>query len=171
MPRAAGATFTDVAGFAVPARYSDAAAEYRQAREGAALFDVSHHGKVEVSGPDAPSFLHNLCTNDVQNLPLGAGCEAFFTTAKAKVVAHALVYHVAPGGRHALWLDVAPGQAATLLRHLDHYQIAEQVELADKTTEFAQMHLAGPRAKEVLERALGAPVPDLQPLQHVERTF
>jgi folate-binding protein YgfZ len=169
--RAAGATFTEVAGYAVPAHYGDAAAEYRQAREGAALFDVSPRGKVELTGPDAPSFLHNLCTNDVQNLALGAGCEAFFTTAKAKAVAHALIYHVAPGGRHALWLDVAPGQAEALLKHLDHYQIAEQVEMADKTADFAQMHLAGPRAKEVLERALGEPLPDLQPLQHVERTF
>jgi tRNA-modifying protein YgfZ len=169
--RAAGATFAEVAGFTVPARYGDATVEYGQAREGAALFDVSHRGKIELSGPDAPSFLHNLCTNDVQNLALGAGCEAFFTTAKAKVVAHALIYHVAPGGRHALWLDVAPGQAATLLQHLDHYLIAEQVEMADKTSEFAQMHLAGPRAKGVLECALGTPIPDLQPLQHVERTF
>jgi folate-binding protein YgfZ len=82
-----------------------------------------------------------------------------------------LIYHVLPGGRHALWLDVAPGQAETLLKHLDHYQIAEQVETADKTAAFAQMHLTGPRSKEVLERALGEPLPDLQPLQHVERTF
>src|SRR5438067_8029175 len=169
--RAAGAAFTEVAGYAVPAHYGDAAAEYGQARDGAALFDASARGKVELTGADAPSFLHNLCTNDVQNLALGAGCEAFFTTAKAKAVAHALIYHVAPGGRHALWLDVAPGQAEALLKHLDHYQIAEQVETADKTADFAQLHLAGPRAKEVLERALGEPVPALLPLQHVERTF
>jgi tRNA-modifying protein YgfZ len=156
----------------VPAHYGDPAAEYRRARESAALFDLSHRGKLELTGPDAPSFLHNLSTNDVQNLPLGAGCEAFFTTAKAKVVAHALIYHVRiAGGRDALWLDVAPGQATHLLQHLDHFLIAEQVELADRTADFAQMHLAGPEAKAVLERALGEPVPDLGPLEHMERTF
>ena len=68
--------------------------------EAAALFDQSERGKVELTGPDAPNFVHNLCTNDVLNLPLGGGCEAFFTTAKAKVVAHALIYHVRiAGGR------------------------------------------------------------------------
>jgi folate-binding protein YgfZ len=148
------------------------AADYERARTDAALFDVSDRGKLEVRGPDAPSFLHNLSTNDILNLPLGAGCEAFFTTAKAKVVAHALVYHVRiAGGRDALWLDLAPGQAKRLLQHLDHFLIAEQVELADHTADFSQFHVVGPRARAVLDAALGEPIPDLGPLEHMERTF
>jgi tRNA-modifying protein YgfZ len=151
---------------------SDPTADYRQAREAAALFDVSDRGKVELTGPDAPAFVHNLCTNDVKDLPVGGGCEAFFTTAKAKVVAHALVYHVRLGDdRDALWLDVSPGQAERLIQHLDHFLISEQAEFADRTADFAQFHLAGPRAKGVLEKAVGERVPDLEPLQHMERTF
>ncbi len=146
-------------------------ADYDRARTGAALFDVSDRGKVELTGLDAPSFLHNLSTNDVLNLPLGAGCEAFFTTAKAKVIAHALIYHVrVAGGKDALWLDVAPGQAQRLIQHLDHFLIAERVEMADRTADFAQFHLAGPKAHAVLEKALGESMPDLEPLQHMERT-
>src|SRR3954468_11973691 len=119
--QAAGAQFTEGAGFLMPGRFGDPAAEYRRARESAALFDVSHRGKVELTGADAPTFLHNLCTNDVTGLPVGAGCEAFLTTAKAKVVAHALVYHLLlHDGRAALWLDVAPGQAEKVIQHLDH---------------------------------------------------
>src|SRR4051812_3444816 len=133
--------------------------EYRQTREGASLFDVSARGKLELTGPDAPAFLHNLCTNDVANLPLGGGCEAFFTNAKAKTVARALIYHVRLGdGRDALWLDTDPGRGAALLRHLDHFLISERVEMADRTADFAQLHLAGPRAKAVLEKALGEPI-------------
>jgi folate-binding protein YgfZ len=146
--------------------------EYEQARTGAALFDVSDRGKVELTGPEAPNFVHNLSTNDILTLPLGAGCEAFFTTAKAKVVAHALVYHLRiAGSRDALWLDVAPGQAEPLVRHLDHFLIAEQVEMADRTADFSQFHLAGPGARALLARSLGQPIPDLGPLQHMERTF
>jgi folate-binding protein YgfZ len=170
--RAAGARFGELAGVVVAADFGDPAGEYRTTVEAASIFDVSPRGKVEVSGPDAPTFLHNLCTNDVVNLPLGGGCEAFFTTAKAKVVAHALIYHVrVAGGRDALWLDVAPGQAVPLIRHLDHFLISEQVEFSDRTPDFAQFHLAGPRAADVLAAALGEPVPDLGPLQHMERTF
>jgi hemoglobin-like flavoprotein len=39
-----------------------------QARSAAAVFDLSHHGKLHVTGADAATFLHNLCTNDIKNL-------------------------------------------------------------------------------------------------------
>jgi len=169
---AAGAHVRDFAGWPLPASYGDVPGEYRQALDGAALFDVSHRGKLELTGPDAPTFLHNLCTNDVLNLPLGGGCEAFFTTAKAKALFRVLIYHVRlDGGRDALAIDCAPGRSAALVQHLDRYLIAEQVEIADRTEAYAQMHLAGPQARAALERALGDPIPDLDELQHMERTF
>jgi len=31
---------------------------YQAATEGAALFDLSNHGKVELAGPEARTFLH-----------------------------------------------------------------------------------------------------------------
>jgi folate-binding protein YgfZ len=150
---------------------NDIQTEYDTARVSAAIFDISDRGKLELTGPDAPSFLHNLCTNDVVNMPLGAGCEAFFTSAKAKVVAYALIYHVRiAGGRDALWLDVDPGQAPHVIQHLDHFLISEQVEMSDRTADFAQFHLAGPKARSVLESAIGDTMPDLGALEHMERT-
>src|SRR5262249_2544584 len=55
-------------------------------------------------------------------------------------------------------LDVAPGQAERLLKHLDYYLISEQVEITDRTRDLAQLHLAGPQASAVLEQLL-RPVP------------
>ncbi len=168
----AGAVFVDSAGWLVPARYGDPRAEYEQARSSAAVFDLSHRGKVEVSGADAGSFLHNLTTNDVKGMPVGAGCEAFLTTPTAKVVDQLLIYHVLlSGGREAFFLDLEPGRAEKLIQYLDRYVISESVEFADRTREFAHLHLAGPRAKDILEKALLDDVPDLEPLQHMVRTF
>src|SRR5262249_59132426 len=152
--------------------FGDAAAEYNHARTGAVVFDQSHRGKIELTGAEAGSFLHNRCTNDVNGLPLGAGCEAFLTTKNAKVVSHVLIYHVRlHDGRQALWLDVPPGTSEKVIQHLDHFVISEQVEFADRTREFAQLRLAGPRAHATLERALVDDVPPLEELQHMVRTF
>jgi folate-binding protein YgfZ len=129
-------------------------AGYAEARDNAAVFDLSGRGLVEVSGKDAVSFLHNLCTNDIKGLPLGAGCEAFFCTAKARVIAHVFVSRLEVGGREVLWLDMVPGLAGKVLRHLDHYHISEEVELADRSAELSQMHLCGPHARQVWERML-----------------
>lgn len=145
----AGAVFVEEAGWLVPAHFGDPRAEYEQARTGAALFDVSHRGKVEVTGPDAAAFLHNLSTNDIRNLTPDTGCEAFLATAKARAIAHVLIFRTGS----SYWLDVAPGCAARVLQHLDHYLISEQVEFADRTANLAQLHLAGPQAESVLARA------------------
>src|SRR5262249_46300753 len=74
-------------------------------------------------------------------------------------------------GRPAFYLDLPPGTSEAIIKHLDHYHITEQVELADRTREFAQIHLAGPGAKGVLERALVDDVPDLDEHLHMMRTF
>jgi glycine cleavage system aminomethyltransferase T len=169
--RQAGAIFTEVAGREVPQHFGDSAKEYRAALDGAAVFDRSSAGKLEVAGKDAPSFLHNLCTNDINGLPLGGGCEAYFCDHRAKVLAHAFIYHVLTAGRHAFWLDVTAGFNEKALQHLDKHLISEAVELVDQTEQFAQMHLAGPRAKSILEAALGEPLPNLDEFQHMERTF
>jgi folate-binding protein YgfZ len=164
--RAAGAVFIDEAGSSIPAHFGDWRSEYEQARVGAALFDRSHHGKLGVAGSDAATFLHNLSTGDVKNLPEGAGCETFLCTATARVVAHVWIFrHPADGKRQRFSLDVAPGLAARVLAHLDRYLISEDVELADHSAELAQLHLAGPRAAEVLQAALGEPA-FLEPLRH-----
>src|SRR5262245_34353532 len=169
--RSSGATFTELAGHDVPAHFGNRDREYREALSGAVIFDRSPAGKIEVAGKDAPAFLHNLCTNDINGLPLGGGCEAYFCDQRAKVLAQALVYHVRSAGRHAFWLDVTPSYGGKVLQHLDKHLISEAVELADQTDLCAQLHLAGPRAKAVLDAALGEPVPDLAEFQHMERTF
>src|SRR5262249_23530935 len=72
----------------VPDHHGDPLQEYQQARCAWGRSDGSDLGRVEVAGPDARTFLHNLTTNDIRNLPVGAVCEAFLCTATAKVIAY-----------------------------------------------------------------------------------
>lgn len=121
--------------------------DYRIAREHAVFFDVSDRGLVQLTGPDARKFLHNLCTNDILNLPIGGGCEAFLATAKAKTVAYLFVRRLAfPNGTESLGLDTGPGMAEKVVKHLDRYLISEQVEIADHTADFAHFYVVGPAA-------------------------
>ena len=122
--------------------FGDPQNEYEQARAGAALFDVSARGKVEVAGSDAVVFLHNLASNDIKDLAPGAGCEAFLCTVKAKVIAWAHVFRETPSGkREKLWLDLDPGPSEKVVQHLDHHLISEDVQLADRTRDAAAPNL------------------------------
>src|SRR5438094_3925880 len=134
----------------------DIAEEYQLVRERAGLIDVSQRGKIELVGPDAASFLHNLSTNDIRSLPSGAGCEIFLTNAKGKVLAFGWVYHL-PGESEppTFWLYVDSAATENAVQHLNKYLISEQVELSDRTKEFAQFYLVGPKARDVLTKIVG----------------
>jgi folate-binding protein YgfZ len=168
----AGALFAEYAGWTLPTHYGDLAREYIAATTAAAVFDYSHAAKLQLTGPDAPLFISNLSTNEIKALPLGGGCETYFCDPRAKALFQAWVYHVRlHDGRNALWLETSPSRNEALFKHLDRYLISEQVEMEDMTTRFAQMHVAGPTAKAVLEAALADTLPDLVEFQHLERTF
>ena len=152
----AGAQFVDQAGWEVPRHFGNVEQEYQSAYKRAALFDLGHQGKVEVCGPEAAAFLHNLCTNEIKQLEIGKGCEAFFATLKARVVGHAFIYRArSDDGQDVFFLDTAPGQGESLARHLDHYLISEQAEIKDRTGQFSQLYVAGPQAPALVQQVLG----------------
>jgi aminomethyltransferase len=151
-----GAVFTEEAGWRIPEHFGEPAAEYAAACEAAVLFDRSHSGKIEATGPEASRFLHNLCTNDVAKLEPGTGCAAYLTTGQAKIVASALIFRPPlPVGKETYQLDVGPGMGPKVVSHLDRHLISERLELADRTLEYAQVHLAGPVAAGILAQAFG----------------
>jgi len=92
----------------MPLHFGDPAVEYRQTLDSAALFDQSDRGKLEVGGPEAPAFLHNLSTNDIKNLPLGGGCEAYFCDARAKVSTNRDARRTGWGVPWRYWVNSAP---------------------------------------------------------------
>jgi folate-binding protein YgfZ len=140
----------------------DITEEYRQIRENAGAFDASSRSKIEIVGPDSAAFLHNLSTNDIRNLPAGAGCETFLTNAKAKVVAFGCLYHLPSQDQtDTFWLDLDPGAGESSIQHLNKFLISEQVEIIDRTSEFSQLYLLGPKARDIIAKSLGTEVGNL----------
>ena len=68
---AAGARLVPFAGWEMPVQYGGIREEHRAVREHAGLFDVSHMGEIETSGPQAEAFLQRLVSNDVAKLAPG----------------------------------------------------------------------------------------------------
>src|SRR5918911_3813872 len=70
---AAGAKLVPFAGWEMPVQYEGIRAEHVAVRTGVGVFDVSHMGEIETSGPDAERFLQRLLSNDVTKIaPDGA---------------------------------------------------------------------------------------------------
>lgn len=102
---------------------------------------------IEISGTDRASFLHNLCTADIKSLPVGEGCELFFTDVRGRTIGYGWVV----AENDSLVVATAPGQADTILSHLDRYLIREDVQLVDRTALWQQAVLCGERAEAIVE--------------------
>lgn len=75
-----GGKMVDFAGWMMPVNYAaGVAAEHKQCREKAALFDVSHMGQVELHGNDVATKLETLCPSTFTTLPVGKSRYTFFT--------------------------------------------------------------------------------------------
>jgi aminomethyltransferase len=76
-----GGKMVPFAGYALPVQYADGGIllEHQQARESAALFDVSHMGQVRITGADRVAALEALVPADVAGLAVGNTRYSFFT--------------------------------------------------------------------------------------------
>src|SRR5215472_12020759 len=69
--RAAGAKLVDFAGWDMPVQYTGVREEHLAVRQACGMFDVSHMGEIETSGPQALELLQRLLSNDVEQMPIG----------------------------------------------------------------------------------------------------
>ena len=128
-------------------QFGDSQREYQAAKSEVALFDVSDRAQIEMTGKDARNFLNNFCTNDVNRLGSQAGCEAFITNIKGRILAHVFIFITDDSG---VWIETTPNVQEALLTHLDRYLINEDVELHSRTGQFGELFITGPRSGEAL---------------------
>lgn len=69
--RALGASMVAFAGWEMPVRYASDLAEHHAVRSAAGLFDVSHMGRIELSGPDVTATLEATLVSRVTDLDVG----------------------------------------------------------------------------------------------------
>ena len=155
-----GASLAAYHGALVPARFSDPIAEHLAVRKSVGLFDFSFRAKIAVRGPDRAAFLHNMLSNDIKSLTAGHGTYATLLDIKGHIVADLRVYSAGD----SLLIDTDADLAEKIVRTLERYIVMDDVRL--EPLDLAAAGVQGPRAREVVERVLGVPVPDLEELDH-----
>ena len=92
---AAGARMVPFGGWEMPVQYTGILEEHRTVRRAVGLFDVSHMGEFEVTGPDALATLQTLTTNDVAAVRVGQVQYSLFCDPTGGIVDDLTVYRLA----------------------------------------------------------------------------
>jgi folate-binding protein YgfZ len=148
--RGLGARFTELNSSEIVADYGDWATEYKGLRAAAGVFDLSFRGRICLLGNDRVRFLHGQITNDVKKLGDGQGCYAALTTAKGKMESDLNVFNLPD----ELLLDFEPGLTEKISQRLEHFIVADDVQIVDAAPHYGLLSVQGPKASEVV-RAVG----------------
>lgn len=152
---AAGARFAAFGGWSMPVEYAGGGvlAEHAAVREAVGLFDVSHLGKVSVTGPGALAFVNTVLTGDLGRIGPGQAQYTLLCNTDGGVVDDLIAYVTGPD---EVLLVPNAANAAAVAATLEA-AAPEGVAVLDRHHDLAVLALQGPRADDVLSAA-GVPV-------------
>ena len=138
---AAGAKMVPFAGYLMPVQYKGIIDEHKSVRNGVGLFDLTHMGEFEVSGPGAREFLQKVTTNDVAALADGQIQYSCMLYPDGGIVDDLLVYNL--GDRYLLVVNAAnlDKDFAWLSEHL-----IDDVNLVNRSDQYSLLAIQGPDA-------------------------
>lgn len=89
-----GARMVEFAGWEMPVQYTGIIDEHRRVRAAAGLFDVSHMGEIEISGPQAEACCARLFANDARRLRPGRAQYSLICNERGGIVDDVIVYRL-----------------------------------------------------------------------------
>ena len=145
----------------IPLAYSNAEQEYWTIKKAVGLADISHLGRLKITGKDRISFLNGLLTNDISQLKENAGQRSALLNSKARVLADLHLY-AQPDN---LLVDTGESSASHVKEILDRFVITEDVQIQDSTQDLVQVTVQGPKSSQAIKEVLGIEAQDLIQLE------
>lgn len=125
----------------VPLHYGNPLGEQRALAAGEAVVDLSDRSVISVTGPDRLTWIDSLTSQSVAGLGVGESAETLLLDPSGRIE-HAL--RLVDDGV-TTWILVDGDQGEALAKWLDRMRFMLQVEVADRTAEFATVGVFAPK--------------------------
>src|SRR3954470_3522521 len=151
---ALGARFAEFGGWSMPLEYpSGVVQEHTAVRESVGVFDVSHLGKLMVTGPGAAAYVNETLSNDLDKIRQGKAQYTLCCDAETGGIVDDLIAYF-HDDEHVLLVPNA-ANSAEVARRLTG-RAPDGVKVLDHHRQYAVLAVQGPKSDEVLD-ALGFP--------------
>jgi len=144
-----GARMVPFAGFLMPLQYQGITAEHHAVRQRAGLFDVSHMGELELSGPAAADVVNGLVTNDLGRVQPGQAMYTCCCREDGNILDDLIIYL---RSADQVLVVCNASNRAKIAAHVSA-AAKSRCDFTDRTDELALLALQGPLALEILGRA------------------
>lgn len=150
---ALGAKFAEFGGWSMPLQYSGIVDEHHATRSAVGIFDVSHLGKLSVTGKGALDFCNTVLANDLDKVGPGRAQYTMLCTPEGGVVDDLIAYVNSPDDVFCIPNAANNAEVVRILTEL----APEGIAVTNRHAEFAVLAVQGPRSADLL-RDLGYPV-------------
>jgi aminomethyltransferase len=151
---ALGAKFAEFGGWTMPLEYpSGVVKEHTTVREAVGVFDVSHLGKLMVTGPGAATYVNDTLSNDLGRIEHGKAQYTLCCDEQTGGIVDDLIAYF-HDDEHVLLVPNA-ANAAEVARRLSA-QAPEGIKVLDHHRQYAVLAVQGRRSDQVLD-AVGLP--------------
>ena len=153
---AAGARLVPFAGWEMPVQYAGIREEHVAVRNGVGVFDVSHMGEIETSGPDAESFLQRILSNDVSKIAADGAQYSVLTKDDGGVLDDLFSYRLGPD--RFLTVTNASNHVKDLAwfkRHAADFDVTVE----DRLHDYAMLAVQGPEARALVAKLAEGELP------------
>lgn len=152
-----GARLVPYAGWKMPVQYAGIVAEHQCVRNRAGLFDVSHMGRLDITGPRALAAVNRLITNDLLRVSNGHAVYGCCCRADGGILDDIIAYRHSP--EHILVVC----NASNLDKILAHFEseLGEGARLVNLSSTTGLLALQGPLALEIINKVSPMPMTDL----------
>src|SRR3954454_9356020 len=153
---AAGAKLVPFAGWEMPVQYAGIRPEHVAVRTGVGVFDVSHMGEVETTGPDAEAFLQRILSNDVSKIAPDGAQYSVLTKPDGGVLDDLFTYRLGP--HPFLTVTNASNHEKDLTWFQQHAREFD-VAVHDRLHDYAMLAVQGPEARDLVAQLTDGELP------------
>jgi aminomethyltransferase len=144
---AAGAKLVPFAGFQMPVQYEGVRVEHLAVRSTCGVFDVSHMGEVETSGPEAEALLQRLLSNDVSKLAVGGAQYSVLCREDGGILDDLFTYRLADD--RYLTVTNAANHERDFAWFEEHARSFD-AQVSDAIDHYAMLAVQGPEARSIV---------------------
>jgi len=143
------AKLTVFAGFEMPLWYKGVTLEHLAVRNSVGIFDISHMGRITITGPDSERFLNYVITNDVSRLSPNGAQYSVMCNEKGGIIDDFVVYRLEE--EKFMMVSNATNREKDynwLIRNSEAFNVKIE-EISDSVAMFA---VQGPNAEKTLQK-------------------
>ena len=135
----------DFAGWEMPVLYTGILEEARSVRNAAGIFDISHMGRITVSGEGATHFLQTHTSNDVTVLKPSEAQYSLLTNEEGGIIDDIIIYRESESSYRVV---INAGNTDKDLNWL-RSRLPANASISDETAETAMIAIQGPQAVDI----------------------